>query len=131
MAFYHDFLPARSTEIDFPALLGLIRTTVSDAAAGAGYSGAWTSGALVRVKKSTTWSAANISAVQNVLNTSPALTAQRTAQNEIDTWSVTMRAFALALLDEINRLRTQPTTTFVSVTPAQMLSAIRDKAGTL
>jgi len=41
------------------------------------------------------------------------------------------KAILLTLLDQVNQLRTQPTTVFPSVSAATAIQAVRDKAGTL
>lgn len=66
---------------------------------------------------------------QNALDTTPNITPQRQAQNEIDNWPIALKALALTLLDQINMLRTRAGLPTVSST--QALAAIRDKAGTL
>lgn len=83
------------------------------------------------VEKPTAWQANEITAVQNAVNASADATPQTEAQNFIDQMPLWAEALALALVDEINRLRTQPATVFPAVTPAQALNAIRAKAGTL
>lgn len=83
------------------------------------------------VEKPTPWQANEITAVQNAVNAAFDATPQSEAQNFLDQMPLWAEALALALVDEINRLRTQPTTVFPAVTPAQALAAIRAKAGTL
>lgn len=85
----------------------------------------------VFVDKPTAWLASEITAVQTAVTAAADATPQTDAQNFVDEMPLWAKALALALVDEINRLRTQPTTVFPSVTPAQALNAIRNKAGTL
>jgi uncharacterized protein YkwD len=81
------------------------------------------------VTKETAWTAPQIAAVQTALDGLPDPTPQQRAQNEIDAWPLSLKAFALALVDQINVLR--QAAGMQTVTPAQALAAIRQKAGTL
>jgi hypothetical protein len=85
----------------------------------------------VYVDKPTAWQATEITAVQTAVTAAADATPQTDAQNFIDQMPIWAQALALALVDEINRLRTQPTTVFSTVSAAQALNAIRAKAGTL
>ena len=123
MASYHTF-PLVTTP-DPVALLPLVRSACGDPLAGFNVTGA----ATLTIKKTTAWEPAQIAATQTAIDTCPALTPQRQAQNEIDQWPISMKAFALALVDQINVLRTQAG--LPTVTPAQALTAIRNKAATL
>jgi hypothetical protein len=138
MAAYFTFTTTRATEPDPITLAAAIRNATTDATAVLSrlVDGTW------RGKKTNAWTPSDISAVQNALDTAPALTPQRAAQTEIDNWPITMKAFALAVLDEVNVLRTEINTLRAAVsppltpplparTPAQLLAAIRNKAGTL
>ena len=122
MAFYQNF--TRSTSPDPVALVTAVRAACQDAAAGVGGFGP-----TYTVKKVTGWTAPQITATQAAFDSCPALTPQRQAQNEIDHWPISMQAFALELIDQINVLRTQ--VGLSTVTPAQALAAIRNKAATL
>jgi len=128
-AFYITLTTTRPTMPDPEALNAAVRTATGDATAILVFdplgTGAW------RGKKATAWTAPQITAAQNALDTTVADTPQRAAQREIDKMPIATKALLLTLLDQINQLRTQPTTTFASVTPAQALQAVRDKAGTL
>jgi hypothetical protein len=138
MASYITLTSPRSTAPDPVALGAAVRSATGDATAvlAANLDGTY------KGKKAQPWSAADVTAAQNALDTAPALTPQRAAQNEIDAWPITMKAFALALIDEINVLRTEINTLRAAVsppltpplparTPTQAMNAIRNKAGTL
>lgn len=126
MAFYLDLSSARTTVPDEPSLLALLRANVDVAI---------TIGPLsqtsFRAKKPTLWTAPQITAAQSAVDTVAARTDELTAQTEVDKLGIRERAILLTLLDQINLLRTQPTTVMSSVTPAQAIAAIRTKAGTL
>ncbi len=126
MASYHTFATDRLTAPDMAAVLLSVRSALSDSSVVIGGYGPTYTG-----KKATPWSSNDIASAQTVLDTAPALTAQRLAQNELDALSIVLRALVLALVDPINQLRTQPTQAFPAVTPAQAFQAIRDKAATL
>lgn len=123
MSAYAIFVPARATEPDPAILIARLRQLDNTAGATRALSGAWT------VKKETAWTPAQQAAVQNLVDTVPALTPQSAAQTEIDGWPIALRALVLALLDQINVLRGQ--LGLAAITPAQALAAVRQKAGTL
>ena len=106
----------------------------------------------VTVKKSTAWTAPQISTAQTTIDNAPAQTPQSVAQAEIDAWSISQKALVLALIDKINDIDANLATLLAAVnvlntktstaqttlpnptapvTPAQALQAIRNKAGTL
>jgi hypothetical protein len=122
MSAYHAF--TASSYPDMVALLAAVRAACGDASAGIG--GDFP---VYRVKKATDWTEQQIAATQAAFDSCPALTPQRQAQNEIDNWPISMKAFVLALIEQINVLRLQAGLS--TVTPAQALAAIRNKAGTL
>lgn len=136
MVSYQDFTTLRATAPDPAALLTALRGI--DASAGVVPLGA----GHYRVKTATALSAANVTAAQNAIDTTPALTPQRAAQNEIDAWPISLLAIVDVLRDEINLLRTEINTLRAAVTPplspplslrtrAQARQAVRDKASTL
>jgi len=136
MASYQDFTSARTTDPDPVVLLTALRAID----ASIGY--LKLSPQAYRLKKATPWAAGDISAAQNAIDTTAAITPQRQAQNEIDAWPISLKALVLALIDEINVLRTEINTLRAAVsppltpplaarTPGQALTAIRNKAGTL
>jgi hypothetical protein len=95
-----------------------------------------------RGQKATAWTPTQITDVQTLLDTTPAATPQLEAQRTVDRWPIEYRALALALIDEINVIRTELNTLRAAVsppltpplparTPAQAIAAIRNKAGTL
>lgn len=124
MAAYQTFITARPTVPDPTALLSAVQVACGDLTAGV----QWQHPTYL-VKKATDWTAPQIATTQTAIDTAPAMTPQRLAQNEIDQWPISMKAFALALVDQINVLRTQAG--LPTVTPAQALTAIRNKAATL
>ena len=123
---HQTFTTTRTTEPDLPALLVTVRAAVSDpAAALTGLRPTYV------VEKSTDWSPAEIADVQAAINTAPALTAQKAAQNSVDAWPIELRALALALVDQLNVIRANLPTPLPAITPAQAIAAIRNKAGQL
>lgn len=126
MAFYQPFTSTRTSEPDMIALLASLRT--QDATAGIQHE---PGSANYVVKKATDWTAPQVSFVQNAIDTAPAITLERIAQNEIDAWPIAQKALVLALIDQLNVIRAALPTPLAAITPAQALAAIRTKAGTL
>jgi hypothetical protein len=124
-AAYQSFASGRTTEPDPASLLTQLRAAV-DATVGVQHA----VGAVgYLLKKGTAWTAAQITAAQTVLDTAPAATDQLTAQSLVDALSLLDKAQDLALLDEINVLRTA--LSLAPRTVVQALTAIRAKAGQL
>src|SRR3954469_6185705 len=125
MASYQTFTSQRTTEPDQATLFTQLR--VLDPTVGIQH----LPGQPYIIKKATSWTAPQIATVQNIIDTTPPSTPQLTAQNEIDNWSISQKAFALALIDQLNVIRAALPTPLPPITPAQALAAIRAKAGTL
>lgn len=123
-AFYQPFVANRTTTADPATLFSTLRGL--DPSVGIQHSVADQSYTL---KKATVWTAGQIAAAQNVLDTCAPVTPQSIAQNEIDTWPISVKALVLTLIDQLNVLRAFHS--LPAVTPAQALTAIRNKAGTL
>lgn len=73
----------------------------------------------------------NVASVQAAVAAAPADSDVLNAKQTVDELPAWQRAFFLTLLDQINVLRTQPTTTFGAVTPAQAWGAVKAKIDTL
>lgn len=125
MSSYQTFTSGRATEPDPASLLTAIKAL--DATAGLHHQ----PGSNYVVKKATAWTAPQITAAQNAIDTAPAATAQLTAQVEVDQMSIYDKAFALALIDQLNVIRAALPSPLAAITPAQALAAIKAKAGTL
>lgn len=126
MSFYINLTTPRTTEPDYASLLTALRTAV-DATVGLRRDDL----AHWMIKKATFWTAPQIASAQSALDTAIDRTDELTAQSEVDRLGIREKAICLTLLDQINLLRTQPTTVMSTVTPAQAIAAIRTKAGTL
>lgn len=126
MAAYQPMTSPRTTAPDVAAMLASLRASVA-------------SDVGVQVvdpqhyvlKKSTAWQAGDISSAQTIVDTTPALTPQREAQNQIDAWPLALKALVLALIDQLNVIRAALPVPLPPITPGQALAAIRTKAGTL
>jgi hypothetical protein len=126
MSAYQQFTSPRLTEPDPASLFNTLRGL--DASAGVQHfagSGIWT------LKKSTVWTANQITAAQNVIDTAPVTSPQLTAQSDIDQWPIELKALVLTLIDQLNVIRANLPTPLNPISPAQALAAIRAKAGTL
>lgn len=73
----------------------------------------------------------NVASCQAAVTAAAAETAQTLARGDVDAWTIAFRALVLTLVDQINILRTQPTTVFAAVTDAQAFNAIKNRANTL
>jgi hypothetical protein len=136
---YIDLTAARTSQPDTVALTAQLRAIDPTI----GYSPSSTpDGLSYRLKKSSTWTPAQITNAQTVLDTVQAATPQRAAQTEIDNVPIATRSLMLMLLDEINVLRTEINTLRAAVSPpltppipqrneTQAKNAWRNKAGTL
>lgn len=125
MAAYQTFTSVRATEPDPTALLTQLRAL--DATVGVQHS----VGPTYVIKKATDWTAPQIAAAQNALDTAPASTPQLTAQAWVDAMPLNEKALILTLLDQVNLIRSKLSPPLPAITPAQVLQAVRDKAGTL
>lgn len=124
MSNYATVTSTRVTEPDMAALLATARSL--DVTVGISHN----VGTAVYIgKKSTDWTLNQITQLQSAVDNAPAITPQRLAQNNIDAWTIDMKALVLTLIDQINVLRTAAGLT--TITPAQALQSIRNKAGTL
>lgn len=124
MPSYVTFITARLTIPDLVALRTAVQIATGDSTATLhNLSGEW------RGKKDTPWTANDLSATQNALDTIAPLTPQLSAQRLIDSMSIFDKAIILLLLDEINILRTA--LSLAVRTPTQAITGIRNKAGTL
>lgn len=126
MSSYQDLTTARATLPDLPTLITNARAAI-DATVGV----AQLSVTGYRFKKATDWQPAEITLAQQLLDTAPAQTSQLIAQHDIDGWPIELRAFALALIDQLNVIRAALPVPLPAITPAQAIAAIRNKAGTL
>ena len=126
MASYQPFTSARTTEPDLATLRANLRAL--DATADVQHA---LSTAAYVVKKATAWTAPQVTATQTVIDSSAASSPQLTAQAEIDTWPLSLKALVLALIDQLNVIRAALPTPLPPITPAQALTAVRTKAGTL
>lgn len=129
MALFRQVFTRAGNAPDLPMLATAIRPTIGDPfyVYAQVDNGAWR----VLVEKPTAWVAGDITTVQNAVTAAADATLQSDAQNQIDQMPIFQKAILLTLLDQINTLRTQPSTTFAAVTPAQAIAAVRTKAGTL
>lgn len=130
MADYHTFMSGRPTEPDFAALTANLKAL--DVTAGVQHDAGTP---MYVVKKSTPWTAAQITAAQNAIETAPEASPQRTAQAIIDNMPILEKAIILTLLDETNRLRAalrgSGVTGLPNIDTQTMIGAVRTKAGSL
>jgi hypothetical protein len=126
MADYYNFTSTRTTAPDAVGLLTTLRATV---APDVGFF--IVDAQHYRLKKAAVWAPAEITAAQNAIDGAAALTPQLAAQRAVDSFPIEYKALVLALIDEINILRAALPTPLAARTPAQAITAIRNKAGTL
>lgn len=117
----------RTTRPDNVAMTASVRTAVSDPVAVLiSFDGVTAVG-----KKATDWTVPQIASAQSIFDTTAELTSQVAARQEIDRWPIMFRALVLALVDEINILRTHAAIGLAARTNNQAITAIRNKADTL
>lgn len=126
MASYNSFTVVRTTEPDQATLLAQLRAL--DATVGVQHVAGTQ---IYTLKKNTPWLAAHITAAANVLESAPTASASLAAQAEIDRLSIVERAIILTILDQFNVIRGALVPPLAPITPAQMIAAVRTKAGTL
>lgn len=120
MAFYHEF-----TSVNRADMLTLqVDLRALDATAGVSLINE-----VYRVKKNTAWTQQQINAAQNAINNCLPISPRLTAKNTINSWPIEMRALLYTMLDQINVLRAQHSLS--QITPAQVLTAVLNKADTL
>lgn len=127
MADYVTILTTRGSIPDPVALAAGVKTATGDATAVLVQitSNSW------RGKKASPWTAAQIAAAQNLVDTTPEVTPELEAQRIIDAMPLWEKAAFLLILDRLNLLGARVNPVVNAVTPQQFLQAIRDKAATL
>lgn len=125
MAFFQSFTSPRTTVPDATSLLNGLLALDPTASVLFAPQPPWVIG------KSTAWTPGDITAAQSVLDTCASVTPELTAQSIIDNWAIDMKAFALALIDQLNIIRAALPTPLPPITPAQAIAAIVAKAATL
>lgn len=147
-AFYQEFTANRTTLADLISILNLIKVNI-DPNAGVADIGL----NIFKVKKNSVFSPGEISTIQNIVDTAPAISNQLNAQHIIDNMPIFEKAIYLTIIDETNRFRdwitqfkaaTAAATSladlktrvaalpdFSQVTTQQAIAVVRNKAGTL
>lgn len=108
---------------DLSALATAVRPTLGDPF----YLGV--SAGVVTIQKPTAWIAGDITTVQAAVTACAAASAQTDAQDAIDAMSIFEKAIILTIIDQLNILRAFHS--LGAITPAQAVTAVRAKAGTL
>lgn len=125
-ATYQPFVSTRTTTPDPVGLVAALRVAV---AADVGVQ--VTDLTHYTLKKDGAWTAPQIAAAQTVLDTQAAQTPQLAAQRSVDAFPLEYKALVLALVDALNVVRAALPVPLPPITPAQAMTAIRNKAGTL
>lgn len=118
----------RATEPHLPTLAGTLAPLLSVANSGSFH--LRYAGGQVLIEQAS-FSGVNQTSVQNAVAAAPTRTAALDAKVDIDHWPKPLLAFAELMRVEINRLRTQPSTTFTAYTRAQVLNAIKAEVDNL
>lgn len=130
MAFDTTIISTRTEPADPQALMAAFRVLLPEPALlGVSYLMSAIYNPTYVLSKATAWTPTQIAAAQNAVDTAPTKSLQLTAQSEIDAWPLSTKALVLTLIDQLNVLRAFHS--LPAVTPAQALTAIRNKAGTL
>ena len=126
MPSYQSFTTARGTVPDPVALRLSVQLATADPTAILIHTGTgW------RGKKAANWILSEINATQLALDQTPTWTATLQQQQGIDRLTVREKAQDLALLDQINLIRSKLAPPLGAITVPQAISAIRQKAGEL
>lgn len=120
MANYHTFIVNRVTEPDRASLEAQLHN--ADATIGIQHDIGTN---IYKLKKNTVWTQNQINAAQNALETAPETTPQLSAKAEIDRWSISQKAFALALVRQLNTIRGLLQPPLPPITLDQVLAAIK------
>jgi hypothetical protein len=118
----------RSTAPDMTVLANSLRPLLTVADAGSFHLRTEPDAVIV---EQASFSGVDLAAVQTAVNAAPVATPQSQAKANIDQWPVELKALFLLLVDEINRLRTDPSRTFPAITYQQAWNAVKAKADTL
>lgn len=123
MSAYLTLQTTRTTRPDPVAMLTAIRAVTGDPTATL----ITLDGTTGHAKKTTDWTPAQIASAQNILDTAAPLTPRLAAQRDVDNITLMLKALVLALVDEINILRTHASIALPARTPQQAITAIRNK----
>lgn len=126
MSAYTTIIPTRNTEADMATLLVALRAL--DPTAGVRH---WPGDLTYVVKKATAWTAPQIAAAQNAVDTAPVASPPRSAQSTIDHWPLDLQAAFILVMEQMNVVRAALPVPLAPFTVQQFLDAIRAKAGTL
>lgn len=118
----------RVTAPHLPSLAVSITTELAKANAGS-FHLRYASGEVIVEQAS--WVGVTLATIQAAVDAAPADTAQLQAKDAVDALPRYLQAIVLVLVDEINRLRQNPTTVYPIITAAQAWSAVKAKVDTL
>lgn len=119
---------ARATPPHLPTLAATLAPLLAVANSGA-FHLSYQAGALLIEQAS--FSGVNTTAVDAAVGAAPAHTDALAAKAEIDNWPKPLLALTRLITIELNRLRTQPSTTFAAFTQAQVITAIKAEVDNL
>jgi hypothetical protein len=119
---------ARASIPDLPTLATTLAPLLAVAGGGA-FAVSYQGGAILIEQAAFT--NVDVPAVEAAVAAAPVTVAALGSKRIIDDLPVWQRAFFLTLLDQINQLRTAPTTAFAAVTPTQAWNAVKNKIDTL
>lgn len=119
---------ARATAPDLASLAATLTPLLAVAAAGS-FQLRYENGQVVIEQAS--FSGVNMASVNAAVAAAPASTPQLDAQAAIDALPILEKAIVLAIIDQLNVIRAALATPLPAITPAQAISAVRAKAGTL
>lgn len=126
MSSYQTITTTRLTRPDPSSLLAALRATVDPSA------GIYAiSESTYQIKTPAALTLSQMLAAQTAIDTAPAASPALTAQAEIDRLSIREKAILLALIDQLNVIRSKLPVPLVAITPTQAIAAARAKAGTL
>lgn len=119
---------SRATQPHMLTLAGTLAPLLAAANAGS-FHLRWQDGSVIIEQNSFT--GVNTAQVDAAVAAAPAHTASLDAKANVDAWPVELKAAFLVVMDEVNRVRTQPTTAFAAYTAAQFMNAIKNRVDTI
>jgi hypothetical protein len=119
----------RATQPHLQTLAGSLAPILASGSPASSFYLRWQDGSVVIEQNSFT--GVNTAQVDAAVAAAPAHTAALDAKAEIDSWGPALKAALLVVMDEVNRVRVQPTTAFTAYTATQFMNAIKARVDTL
>jgi hypothetical protein len=120
---------ARATQPHLPTLADSLRPLLALGTPASSFHLRYQDGAVIIEQGSFT--GVNTASVDAAVASAPAHSAALDAKFEVDAWGPALKAAFLVVMDEVNRVRQQPTTVFAAYNATQFMNAIKARVDTL